>query len=241
MKCSAFAASLLLLSVAAMPVAADDESGRIRVIGRASQEVAPDFASVEVGVESRGATPAAALDAASQAAKGIVTTAKEMGVADADIGTSAITLQPRIKNVRQPDGTMGEREDGYTASNRVRVRLAEMGKLGELMRRTLDSGANRIQGIGFRLRDPAAAEAAVQVAAVKDAKAQAERIAEATGVKLGTVLSIDSPPRADAPRPPPYALTMKGPAASRGRTAVPVEAGSIETSAEVEAVFAIGR
>ncbi|MFD6319610.1 DUF541 domain-containing protein [Methylorubrum populi] len=239
MKCFALAGSLLLLAVAS-PAAADDESGRIRVIGRASQEVAPDFASVEIGVESRGATPAAALDAASQAAKGIVATAKEMGVAEADIGTSAVTLQPRIKNVRLPDGTMGEREDGYTASNRVRVRLAEMGRLGELMRRTLDSGANRIQGISFGLRDPAAADAAVQVAAVKDAKAQAERIAEATGVKLGSVISIDSPPRAESPGPMPYGLAMKA-AAPRGRTAVPVEAGSIETSAEVDAVFAIGR
>jgi uncharacterized protein YggE len=238
-KCFALAGSLLLLAVAS-PAAADDESGRIRVIGRASQEVAPDFASVEIGVESRGATPAAALDAASQAAKGIVATAKEMGVAEADIGTSAVTLQPRIKNVRLPDGTMGEREDGYTASNRVRVRLAEMGRLGELMRRTLDSGANRIQGISFGLRDPAAADAAVQVAAVKDAKAQAERIAEATGVKLGSVISIDSPPRTESPRPMPYALAMKA-AAPRGRTAVPVEAGSIDTSAEVDAVFAIGR
>ncbi len=239
MKCFALAGSLLLLAVAS-PAAADDESGRIRVIGRASQEVAPDFASVEIGVESRGATPAAALDAASQAAKGIVATAKEMGVAEADIGTSAVTLQPRIKNVRLPDGTMGEREDGYTASNRVRVRLAEMGKLGDLMRRTLDSGANRIQGISFGLRDPAAADAAVQVAAVKDAKAQAERIAEATGVKLGSVIAIDSPPRTESPRPMPYGLAMKA-AAPRGRTAVPVEAGSIETSAEVDAVFAIGR
>ncbi|GJE83246.1 SIMPL domain-containing protein [Methylorubrum thiocyanatum] len=239
MKCFALAGSLLLLA-AASPAAADDESGRIRVIGRASQEVAPDFASVEIGVESRGATPAAALDAASQAAKGIVATAKEMGVAEADIGTSAVTLQPRIKNVRLPDGTMGEREDGYTASNRVRVRLAEMGRLGELMRRTLDSGANRIQGISFGLRDPAAADAAVQVAAVKDAKAQAERIAEATGVKLGSVISIDSPPRTESPRPMPYGLAMKA-AAPRGRSAVPVEAGSIETSAEVDAVFAIGR
>ena len=239
MKCFALAGSLLLLAVAS-PAAADDEPGRIRVIGRASQEVAPDFASVEIGVESRGATPAVALDAASQAAKGIVATAKEMGVAEADIGTSAITLQPRIKNVRLPDGTMGEREDGYTASNRVRVRLAEMGKLGELMRRTLDSGANRIQGISFGLRDPAAADAAVQVAAVKDAKAQAERIAEATGVKLGSMISIDSPPRAESPRPMPYGLAMKA-AAPRGRTAVPVVAGSIETSAEVDAVFAISR
>lgn len=103
---SALAVPVLLLTVAA-PAMADDETGRIRVIGRALQEVAPDFASVEIGVETGGATPAAALDAASQAAKGIVATAKEMGVAEADIGTSAVTLQPRIKNVRLPDGTMG--------------------------------------------------------------------------------------------------------------------------------------
>lgn len=240
MKLSALAAPLLLLTLATAPAAADDEAGRIRVIGRASQEVAPDFASVEIGVETRGATPAAALDAASRAAKGIVATAKEMGVAEADIGTSSVTLQPRTRNARQPDGSMGERDDGYTASNRVRVRLSEMGKLGELMRRTLESGANRIQGIGFGLRDPAAADAAVQVAAVGDARAQAERIAEAAGVKLGTVLAIESPPRAESPRPMPYGLAMKA-APSRGRTAVPVEAGSIETSAEVDAVFAISR
>lgn len=236
---SALAVPVLLFTVAALAMA-DDETGRIRVIGRASQEVAPDFASVEIGVETGGATPAAALDAASQAAKGIVASAREMGVAEADIGTSSITLQPRTKTVRQPDGTMGERDDGYTAGNRVRVRLAEMGKLGELMRRTLESGANRIQGISFGLRDPAAAEAAVQVAAVKDARAQAERIAEATGVKLGTVISIESPPRAESPRPMPYGMAMKA-AAPRGRTAVPVVAGSIETSAEVDAVFAISR
>ncbi|MFF8801389.1 MULTISPECIES: SIMPL domain-containing protein [unclassified Methylobacterium] len=232
-------AALALLALPIAPAAADDE-GRIRVIGRASQEIAPDFASVQIGVESRGATPAAALDAASRAAKGIIATAREMGVAEADIGTSSVTLQPRTRTVRRPDGTTDEQADGYTAGNRVRVRLADMGKLGELMRRALDSGANRIEGISFGLRDPAAAESAVQVAAVKDARAQAERIAEATGVKLGSVLSIDSPPRAE-PRPMPYALSMAKAAAPRGRTAVPVEAGSIETAAEVEAVFAIGR
>jgi hypothetical protein len=38
----------------------------------------------------------------------------------------------------------------------------------------------------------------------------------------------------------PYGMAMKA-AAPRGRTAVPVVAGSIETSAEVDAVFAISR
>lgn len=233
----ALAAALML--ALAVPAAADEE-GRIRVIGRASAERAPDFASVEVGVESRGATPAAALDAASRAAKGVIASAREMGVPEADIGTTSITLQARTRTVHQPDGTVREQPDGYTAGNLVRVRLSEMGKLGELLRRALDSGANRIDGIAFGLRDPSAAEADVQSAAMKDARAQAERLAEAAGVRLGPALAITSPPRSEGARPMPYAMAAKA-AAPRGRTAVPIEAGSIETAAEVEAVFAIAR
>ena len=232
----ALAAALTL--VLAVPAAADEE-GRIRVIGRASTERAPDFASVEVGVESRGATPAAALDAASRAAKGVIASAKEMGVPDADIGTTSLTLQARTRAVPQSDGTVREQPDGYTAGNQVRVRLAEMGKLGELLRRALDMGANRIDGIAFGLRDPAAAEAAMQSAAMKDARAQAERLAEAAGVRLGPALAITAPPRGEGVRPMPYAMAAK--AASPRRTSVPIEAGSIETAAEVEAVFAIAR
>lgn len=230
------AATLML--VLAIPAAADEE-GRIRVIGRAQSETAPDFASVEIGVESRGATPAAALDAVSRAAKGVIAAAREMGVPDADIGTTSLTLQARTKTLPQPNGTVREQPDGYSAGNLVRVRLAEMGKLGELLRRALDSGANRIDGIAFGLRDPSAAEAAVQGAAMKDARAQAERLAEAAGVRLGPALSIATPPRAEAARPAPYAMAKAAP--PQGRTAVPIEAGSIETAAEVEAIFAIAR
>jgi len=234
----ALAAALMLLLAA--PAAAGDDEGRIRVIGRASSERAPDFASIEVGVESRGATPAAALDAASRAAKGVMATAKEMGVPEADIGTTSLTLQARTKQIGQPDGNVREVPDGYTAGNLVRVRLAEMGKLGELLRRALDSGANRINGIAFGLRDPAAAEADVQSAAMKDARAQAERLAEAAGVRLGAAIAITSPPRSEGARPMPYAMAARA-AAPKGRTSVPIEAGSIETAAEVEAVFAIAR
>jgi len=236
---AALAASLALALAAALsgPARAGDEDGRLRVIGRAQAETAPDFASVEIGVESRGATPAAALDAASRAARGLIDTARALGVTEADIATASLSLQPATKTVRGPDGSVREQADGYVAGNRVQVRLAEMGRLGELLRRALDSGANRIEGVSFGLRDPGAAQAAVQVAAVKDARAQAERLAEAAGVRLGAALSIESPPRSESrpPMPAPFARA----AAPRGRAPVPVEAGSIETSAEVEAVFAI--
>ncbi|GLS42908.1 SIMPL domain-containing protein [Methylobacterium brachythecii] len=215
----------------------DDRAGRIGVIGRAQVETQPDFASVEIGVQTKGGTPAAALDAASSAAKGIIATAKELGVPDSDIGTSSVTLQPVNRQIRQPDGSFHEQADGYAASNRVVVRLGDMPRLGELMRRALDAGSNRIDGVSFGLRDPGKVQADVQVAAMKDARAQAERLADAAGVKLGPALSIASPPRAENTRPAPYAAMARS--VAKDRAAVPVEAGTIETSAEVEAVFAI--
>ncbi len=240
MKPSAAAlAGLLGLSLCLPALAGDDDrGGRISVIGRAQVETPPDFAAVEIGVQSKGATPAAALDAASNAARGIIATAKEIGVPEADIGTSSVTLQPVTRQIRGSDGTVTEKADGYAAANRVVVRLGDMARLGELMRRALDAGSNRIDGVSFGLRDPAAVQSSVQVAAMKDARAQAERLAEAAGVTVGPALSITAPPRAEGPRPAPYAAMAKSPA-PRGRAPVPVEAGTIETSAEVEAVFAI--
>ncbi|MCJ2080245.1 SIMPL domain-containing protein [Methylobacterium sp. J-090] len=214
------------------------KDGRIHVVGRARAEAAPDFASVEIGVEAKGATPAAALDAASAAAKGLIALAETFQVPEADIGTTAVTLQPVTRSVRQPDGSVTERADGYRAANTVRLRLADMGRLGDLMRRALEIGANRIEGVGFGLRDPDAAEAAVRVAAMKDATAQATRLAEAAGITLGRVVAIRSPaasgPSPDLPMPAPMAMRAKA-----RDVRVPLVAGTIETAAEVSATFAI--
>lgn len=104
------------------------------------------------------------------------------------------------------------------------------------MRRTLESGANRIDGIGFGLRDPDAAESAVRMAAMKDARAQAENLARAAGVTLGQVLSIQSPPAGNGQT---YLAVPAPMRAKRSGAAVPVVAGSIETGAEVAATFGI--
>ena len=221
------------------PALAEPEAGRIRVIGRAQEERVPDFASVEIGVLAKGTTPAAALDTASNAARRIIDTAKALGVSEPDLGTSSVTLQPQSRMVRQPDGSTREQPDGYAAGNRVLVRLSDMARLGELMRRALDAGANSIDGVSFGLRDPVAAEASVQIAAMKDARAQAERLSEAAGVKLGAAFSIASPPHSEGARGTPFAAVARAAPAPRGKAPVPVEAGSIATSAEVEAVFAI--
>ncbi|CAA2099890.1 26 kDa periplasmic immunogenic protein [Methylobacterium bullatum] len=234
----AAAASLAL--ALALPALADDDKAkhesRIVVTGRARAETPPDFASVEIGIEAKGATPAAALDGASNVVRALIALSAGFGVGESDIGTTAVTLTQATREVRQPDGSITEKPDGYRAANSVRVRLADMGKLGELMRKALDAGANRIEGVAFGLKDPNAAEATVQVAAMKDAVAQAGRLAEAAGVKLGAALLIQTTPQGGGM---PMAMAAPPMRSKRSSVPVPLAAGTIETSAEVSASFAI--
>ncbi|KMO38503.1 hypothetical protein VQ03_17290 [Methylobacterium tarhaniae] len=223
--------------VLAGPVLADDAPGRISVVGRASREVVPDFATVEIAVESRGPNPAAALDQNSAAARKVVELAGEFGITGPDLATAAVSLRPVSKTVRDPGGQMRDVPDGYQATNAVSVRVRDLKRLGALMRRLLDGGADRIGGVAFGLSDPAQTENAVRADAVRDARRQAETLAEAAGIRLGRLESLVSPPREGSPAPI-QARAFAAKAAPVG-VAVPVEAGTITIEAAVEASYQV--
>ena len=140
-----------------------------------------------------------------------------------------------FRDVRGPNGRSEQIPDGYQASNTVNIRVRDLGRLGEFLRSVVDGGANRIGGMDFELSDPGKLQRAATAAAVKDAREQAEIIAVAAGVKLGGIEEI----RYGASERPAEsrALRMRAPAAPR--PPVPVEAGSLDVSSEVQVVFAI--
>ncbi|GJD48114.1 26 kDa periplasmic immunogenic protein [Methylobacterium crusticola] len=236
------AASLTGPALAQAPAPAGDAApapaspGRLSVTGRASREVAPDFATVEVAVESRGPSPAAALDQNSAGARKVIDLAREFGIGAADLSTAAISLRPLTRTVRDPNGQVREVPDGYQAGNAVTVRVRDLSRLGALVRRVLDGGADRIGGIGFGLADPARAENEARAAAVRDALRQAETLAEAAGVRLGRIEAIVSPPRSDEGPVRPSARAF---AAKAGAPAVPVEPGTLDVSAAVEVTWTL--
>lgn len=213
--------------------------GRITVIGRATLDLPPDRAAVSISVVTRGATPAAALDANSAAARKIVDGARALGVEGRDVATTAVNLSQAYKTVRDPVSGSSQQPDGFEASNSVRVRLADLGKLGQLIRATLDGGANRIGGVSFELADPAAAERDADAAATRDALARADAIAKAAGVALGPITRIGPPgrvERSDAFPPTPAPMRL---AKAMGGQAVPLEADTVSVAAEIEIEWAL--
>lgn len=163
-------------------------------------KIAPDMASINLGVVTDGKTAAEAMAANAQRMNAVMTALRKAGIAAKDIQTSNLTLSPQYRYVQdQPPQLIG-----YQASNQVTVTVHDLKALGAAVDATVASGANQVQGISFGLDDPSAAEDAARLAAVKALQAKAQLYARATGHRSARLVSL-SEGGAAYPAPMPVA------------------------------------
>jgi uncharacterized protein YggE len=225
-------------SAVMLPLQASAQNdGKMRIVGTAIVAVAPDFVTVRIGVSSKAPTPTAALDQNSAAARKIIDFSKTFGIEQRDIQTDAVNLGQSMKSVRDPAGGFRQEPDGYSATNTVQVRLADLARLGTFMRQVLDQGATNINGVQFGIAAPEKATDEARAKAVEDAARQARLLADAAKVKLGRILEIVHPLRPEFR----IASAFGGESASRlaRPSAVPIEAGILQITADVEITWAI--
>ena len=221
---------LLLAAFSALrsPAAAQtSDSPQIRVTGRATVSVAPEQASVDVGVvtEAPEAKDAARLNA--QKLDFVLKAIRNALGSGANFETVSYSLNPVY---RYPEPRTEPVLRGYSASNVVRVKELALDKVGEVIDLATSSGANSVSNIAFGLRDEAAAKARALREAAIDAKAKADALADALGVQVLGILSV-SEGEPDIIRPlPTYRAEM---AMAQAAPPTPVEAGAIEVRASV--------
>ncbi|HLE69350.1 MAG TPA: SIMPL domain-containing protein [Vicinamibacteria bacterium] len=221
---------LLLAAFSALrsPAAAQtSDSPQIRVTGRATVSVAPEEASVDVGVvtEAPEAKDAARLNA--QKLDFVLKAIRNALGSGANFETVSYSLNPVY---RYPEPRTEPVLRGYSASNVVRVKELALDKVGEVIDLATSSGANSVSNIAFGLRDEAAAKARALREAAIDAKAKADALADALGVQVLGILSV-SEGEPDIIRPlPTYRAEM---AMAQAAPPTPVEAGAIEVRASV--------
>lgn len=233
--CAAFlgAAGLFasLSPLAAQDLAPNARRATLSVSGEGLASAVPDMATLTSGVVSEGKTAREALDANSAAVATMIEAIKAAGVESRDISTSGFSVQPQYAPQKKEGDPL--RIASYQVNNAVTVRLRGLGKLGDLLDQLVTNGANQISGIAFDIADPAKLEDAARAEAVKQARHQAEIIAQAAGVRLVRVVSIAS----DAgPQPMPRMMMA---ARAEKMDSVPVEAGETQVRAGVTVVYEI--
>src|ERR1043166_498255 len=147
--------------------------------GEAVINTEPDQAEMDIGVvtQARNA-PDAARENAEKLSRVMGQLKKILGPGD-ELKTASYSLTP---NYRYPQGGKPE-ITGYTASNTVRIRTGNLENVGKLIDAAMQSGANNINRLVFTLKDEQNAQLQALRIASQKAKAKAEEMAAAVGLK----------------------------------------------------------
>ena len=225
------------MSYAATGLAAEDFRPRILVSGEGSAEVAPDMAVLQLTVTREAKTAREALDANSAAMSKVISAMEAKGIEKRDLQTTNFSIQPRYQQSRPQAG--GNREApqivAYVVRNSLTVRVRDIKRLGEILDQSVTLGVNEGGRVTFTNADPSSVIKQARVAAVGDARARAQTLAEAAGVGLGEVLEISE--QSFVPGPMPVARAEM--AMARASDAVPIATGENSYRVSVNMSFAI--
>ena len=146
----------------------------------------PDVAYVYVGVRADADEVSTALSNNNVQANAVAKAVKDLGVEAKDIQTTSFNVYPMQDYA--PDGTISRYY--YVVENTVYITVRDLSKLGTMLDAVVKSGANTINGITFDVQEKEAAIAQARDLAIKNAMAEAEAIASASGVKLGDLQNV---------------------------------------------------
>lgn len=234
----------LLLAAAAAPAAlaqtpppAADAMFRATTLNLSAYgetRVAPDMATINLGVVTEAATAAEALSANSTRMNQVMAALKRAGIAERDIQTSGLNLNPQYDY--QPNEP--PRLRGYQASNQVTVTVNDLAKLGAAVDATVKAGANNMHGISFGLKDPTAAENAAREEAVEALAAKAELYARATGHRVGRLVTLSEGGGYSAPPPMPMMAYAR---MEKAADSTPVSAGELKVRIDITGLYELTR
>lgn len=203
-------------------------SRQIVVTGEGRVDTTPDMAVISLGVTHEAKAAMAAMGETSAAVAAVLERLTAMGVAEKDVQTENVSLNPIWSDPGSQGGVPSI--SGFSASNTVQVRVRDLERLGAIMDTAIGDGANTFSGLQFSLQNPAPQEEEARKRAVADGMARAKALAEAAGVTLGPVQQINE---IGGGIPGPMKMSM---ARDEG---IPIAAGEVSVSVTVSMTFAI--
>jgi len=211
------------------PVATDGTLLSVSAHAEASR--VPDIASLSTGVVTQAADANAALKANSAQMSKVVAAIRAAGVAERDVQTSGISIQPQYRYAENQPPVI----TGYQASNTVNIKVRDIGKLGEVLDALVASGANQVNGPNFEIDQPEAVYDEARQSALKLAQARAAMYAQSLGLRVRRIVSISEGGGFQPPMP-----MMKAMAMDARMESAPVSPGETTLGASLDVVFELG-
>jgi uncharacterized protein len=179
---AAIMASTLLFTIA--PVAAN--AGKIIVNGSGSVRLAPDIATVSIGVNTNAEQPEQAQADNTKYMNALIEAIESLGIKRSDMQTSSYSIQ-RLAEDRDAKTA---KKPVYQASNSLNILIRDLDKIGLVIGTAIKNGGNDIGQLHFSVSKPQEYVAKALKRAFDDAHTEAELSARASGLKLGKVVEV---------------------------------------------------
>lgn len=184
---SVLAAALLVFSVAGTNLAAAAEPNTIAVSGMAEQEVAPDMAYIDVGINVRADDAETARTQEAQIASQIRRALLGLAITDNDLQNTSYYLYQEYKVDRNGVRTA----DKYVLDSSIKVTVKDLDKLSRVIDNVVEAGATNISNITYALSTQNIIQRQLLATAVENARDKAAVVANAGSRTLGNMLSAD--------------------------------------------------
>lgn len=188
-----FLATLIILAITAVLICAfkftsqQKNEDRFSVSGSGIIYAKADIANIQLGFKTATKkTAAEATVEGSTKISDIIKVIKSLGVDEKDIQTSNYSLNP----VYNYTNIKGQQLIGYEVYQNLSIKVRDLTKIGDIIARGTEKGANQIGGINFTIDDEFALRNQARELAINKAKEKAALIAEQSGMKLGQVKNV---------------------------------------------------
>ena len=191
---------------------------QIAVGARGEVKVVPDRATIQISVQTRAETAAAAASENARKQKAVIDALRTLGIAANDIGTSGYNVYPEQRYEPNKEPVVV----GYNVTNTILVELKSIDLVGRAIDTALAKGANMITSLHFYASNTEAARQEAIAIAVRKARSDAEAAARAAGGSISGLLEINI--GAYSP-PPPRPMELKRDMAMAAQAETPISAG----------------
>lgn len=176
------------VATALAPAQTDGTAQQIRASATGEVSAQPDQAVLQIAVVATADDAATARNRVATNATALRSTLAELGVPD-----------DRIKTVYYNIGEAHERFKGqeptsYRAAHAFKITLTDTDRVGTVIDRVVDSGANRVRGVSFTLSDETRRELRQEALrnAMERARTEAETLATSANLSIDGAASIST-------------------------------------------------
>lgn len=216
----------------------------ITVSGEGEIYAKPDLAINTFTVTKEAKTVEKAVADNAEKMNAVIAAMKALGIDEKDLKTIGFNIYPRYEykadySVQTDIWPKPETRVlvGYEVTQSLEVKIRDLAKVGDVIQKAVDAGANQAEGLQFTIDDPDVLRDQAREEAIEQAKDKAELLAKQLGVKLIKITNFNEDNY--YPSPYYYDMSVKGMGSGESTVASDIQTGENKITINVSITYEI--